>query len=292
MSKISFLDRIRAGQTLVSDGATGTNLQQRGLAAGKAGEYWVVERPDEILRLHRDFIAAGSDVILTCTFGATSIMLEKDGWADRAVEINRKAAAIAQEAVKGTDVLVGGSMGPTGQMLVPLGTLQEEDCYNSYVQQAKTLAEADVDFLVVETQYDLGEAGLAVRAARAACNLPLVCSFSYDRGKRTMMGVRPSQMAQAFNNAADVLGINCGRSLDENLANLNELRAATSLPIWFKPNAGLPQVDADGRTTFSVTPEDMGAQAAGWVAAGASVVGGCCGNSPEHIRQIARATGK
>ncbi|MCE5209810.1 MAG: homocysteine S-methyltransferase family protein [Chloroflexi bacterium] len=292
MTKTSFLERVHTGQILVSDGATGTNLQQRGLAAGKAGESWVVERPEEILRLHRDFIAAGSDIILTCTFGGTSIRLAQDGWGGRAVEINQKAAALALEAVQDTDVLVAGSMGPTGQMLKPLGTMEETDCFNAYQQQAKALAEAGVDLLLVETQYDLGEAGLAVKAARSVSNLPLVCSFSYDRGKRTMMGVKPAQMAQTFADTVDVLGINCGRSLEDNLAALVELRAASTLPIWFKPNAGLPQVDADGRTTFNVTPEGMGDQVVNWIAAGASVVGGCCGSSPEHIRRIARAVGK
>ncbi len=292
MKKASFHERIHAGQVLVSDGATGTNLQQRGLTAGKAGEYWVMEHPEEILRLHRDFIAAGSDIILTCTFGGTSIRLTQDGWGERAVELNQKAVALALEAVKDTDVLVAGSMGPTGQMLKPLGTMEETDCYNAYHQQAKALTEAGVDLLVVETQYDLGEAGLAVKAARSVSDLPLVCSFSYDRGKRTMMGVKASQMAQTFADSVDVLGINCGRSLEDNLAVLIELRSVSGLPVWFKPNAGLPQVDADGQTTFSVTPEGMGAQVAAWIAAGASVVGGCCGNSPEHIRQIARAVGK
>ncbi len=288
MTKQSFLERIQCEQVLVSDGATGTNLQQRGLAAGKSGEYWVIENPDQIVRLHRDFIAAGSDVILSCTFGASSIMLSKEGWSDRAVEVNRKAVELARKAVQGTDVLVGGSIGPTGQMLKPLGTLEEEDCYNSFLQQAKALAETGVDLLVVETQFDLGEATLAVKAARAAApGVPLVCSFSYDRGKRTMMGVKPSQMAQTFNDQVDVLGINCGRSLEENMQALAELRSATTLPIWFKPNAGLPQVDSEGCTTFSVSPEEMGAQASAWVAAGASIVGGCCGNSPEHIHQIA-----
>ncbi|MEM5773952.1 MAG: homocysteine S-methyltransferase family protein, partial [Anaerolineaceae bacterium] len=206
MTKKSFLERIQTGQALVSDGATGTNLQQRGLAAGKSGEYWVMENPDEIVRLHREFVAAGSDVILSCTFGASSIMLAKEGWAERAVEVNQRAVELARKAVEGTDVLVGGSIGPTGQMLKPLGTLEEEDCYNSFLQQARALAEAGVDLLVVETQFDLGEAALAVKAARAAAPvLPLVCSFSYDRGKRTMMGVKPAQMADAFNGQADVL---------------------------------------------------------------------------------------
>jgi 5-methyltetrahydrofolate--homocysteine methyltransferase len=288
----SFLERIKNGEALVSDGATGTNLQQRGLAAGKPGEVWVLERSDEILQLHRDFVAAGSDVILTCTFGGTSIRLAGEGLDERTVELNQRAVALAREAVKDTDVLVAGSIGPTGQMLKPLGTLEEEDCYQSFEEQARTLAKAGVDLLVVETMYDLAEASLAVKAVKTVCDLPLVCSFSYDRGTRTMMGVKPAQMAKQFAGDADLLGINCGKSLEDNLEALKELRTATDLPIWFKPNAGLPQVDAEGRTIFDITADGMGAKVPDWLAAGASVVGGCCGSSPAHVAAIASAAKK
>ncbi len=292
MNQPGFLERIKSGRTLVSDGATGTNLQQRGLAAGKPGELWVVERPEEIARLHKEFVAAGSDIILTCTFGGTSVRLAQEGWGERTVEINQRAVALAREAVSGTQTLVAGSIGPTGQMLKPLGTLDEADCYKAFEEQARALTEAGVDLLVVETQYDLTEASLAVKAVRSVCDLPLVCSFSYDRGTRTMMGVKPAQMAAAFANDADVLGINCGKSLEDNLSVLKDLRSVTDLPIWFKPNAGLPQIDAEGRPTFDITPQQMGALVPDWIAAGASVVGGCCGSSPEHIHQIALAAKK
>lgn len=292
MSEKGFLQRIRSGEVLVSDGATGTNLQQRGLPAGHAAELWVMERPDEIARLHREFIAAGSDIILTCTFGGTSIRLAQEGWGERAVEINQRAAALAREAAEGTDVLVAGSIGPTGQMLKPLGTMEEDDCYRTYEQQARALVDAGVDLLVVETQYDLAEAELAVKAVRAVSDLPLVCSFSYDRGTRTMMGVKPAQMAKAFTGSADVLGINCGKSLEDNLNALKELRSATDLPLWFKPNAGLPQLDAEGRPIFDLSPEQMGALVSSWMEAGANVVGGCCGSSPEHVGAIAKAAKK
>jgi 5-methyltetrahydrofolate--homocysteine methyltransferase len=286
------MERIKSGQVLVADGATGTNLQQRGLTAGKPGEVWVFERPEEILCLHRDFIAAGADIILTCTFGGTSIRLAQEGLGERAAELNQRAAALAREAVQGTAVLVAGSIGPTGQMLKPLGSMEEQACYDAYEAQARTLAEAGVDLLLIETQYDLTEASLAVRAARAVSDLPLVCSFSYDRGTRTMMGVKPVQMAKTFAESVDLLGINCGKSLEDNLTALKELRSATSLPIWFKPNAGLPRVDAEGRTIFDVTPEAMGARVPDWLAAGANVVGGCCGSSPEHVKEISRAAKK
>jgi 5-methyltetrahydrofolate--homocysteine methyltransferase len=143
---------------------------------------------------------------------------------------------------------------------------------------------------VVETQFDLAEARIAVQAARAAAGgLALVCSFSYDRGTRTMMGVKPSQAAGELGGLVDVLGINCGRSLDDNFKALQELRATTALPVWFKPNAGLPQIDELGNSTYEVTPAQMAARVPDWLAAGAQVVGGCCGTSVEHLRAIAES---
>ncbi len=288
MSK--FLERLREGEVLVADGATGTNLQQRGLERGASAEVWVLERPEEIVRLHRDFIAAGANIILTASFGATPVRLDAGGagLGSRAAEINRRAVDLARQAAAGTGVLVAGSIGPTGQLLKPFGPLDEAGAERAFGEQARALASAGVDLLVVETQFDLSEARIALRAARGAANgLPLVCSFSYDRGTRTMMGVKPSQMAGELDGLADVLGINCGRSLEDNLKALHELCAATTLPVWFKPNAGLPQVDELGNSAYAVTPEQMGAQAPEWVQAGARVIGGCCGTSPEHLREIA-----
>ena len=286
-----FLEKIQAGRVLVADGATGTNLQQRGLERGVPSEEWVMQRPEEILRLHRDFIAAGAAIILTSTFGASRLRLGAGGaLAGRVAEVNRRAVELAREAARGSDTLVAASMGPTGQLLKPLGPLDEKEAEAAFAEQAGLLAQAGADLLVVETQFDLAEAKAALRAVRASGGgLPVVCSFSYDRGTRTMMGVRPAQMAAELEDLADVLGINCGRSLDENLKALQELRQATSRPIWFKPNAGLPRVDEQGNSTYDVTPEMMGARVPEWIAAGAAVVGGCCGTSPEHLRAIARA---
>ncbi len=291
-----FLDRIKAGEVLVADGATGTNLQQRGLERGASAETWVLERPQEIVRLHRDFLAAGADILLTATFGATTVRLEAAGGpslAGRAAEINRQAVALARQAAAQAgrpETLVAGSVGPTGQLIKPYGPLEASAAEAAFAVQVQALVEAGVDLLVVETQFDLGEARAALQAAhQAAAGVPLVCSFSYDRGTRTMMGVRPSQVAAELGSLADVLGINCGRSLGDNFKALGELRAATSLPVWFKPNAGLPEVDEQGRSVYGVAPEEMGAQVASWLQAGAQVVGGCCGTSPEHLGAIARA---
>ena len=285
-----FRKRLAAGELFVTDGATGTNLQRMGLPVGASAEIWVLENPEAIASLARSFVNAGSDILLTCTFGGTRLRLEASGLADRFEEVNRKAVEIAQAATKGMDVLVAGSIGPTGHMLAPLGTLQGEDAEADFRAQAQLLVEAGVDLLVIETQFDLNEAAAAVRGVRAVDDeIPLVCSFSYDRGTRTMMGVKPEDMAAVIGElAVDVLGINCGRSLEENLAALGQLRQATDKPIWFKPNAGMPKMDEDGKPTYSVSPAEMGALVPAWLDAGAQLVGGCCGTSPEHLAEIAK----
>jgi 5-methyltetrahydrofolate--homocysteine methyltransferase len=287
----SFLERLQSGEVLVVDGATGTNLQERGLPTGIPTEAWMFDHPEEIIRLEKDFIEAGSDVILTNTFGGTAIKLAGFGWADRAAEVNRRAVELARQAVGNAPVFIAGSIGPTGQLLKSMmGPLEETEAEAQFAAQAKVLIEAGVDLLVIETQFDLGEGIAAVKGARSVSGLPLVVSFSYDRGTRTMMGVKPAKMAQEFGAlGVDLVGINCGRSLEDNLNALKELKSATDLPIWFKPNAGLPKLDDENRPVYDVTAEEMGTRAKEWMLAGARVIGGCCGTSPEHLTAIARA---
>ncbi len=293
MAQSRFLETLASGQILVADGATGTNYQARGLERGRAPEQWLFEAPEKVVQLHRDFIQAGSNIILTNTFGATRLRLAHAGLEDRVAEVNRRAVELARQAATGTDVFVAGSMGPTGQLLEPYGELAREEAIAAFAEQARALAEAGVDFLVIETQFDLGEATAAIEGARSAAQLPIVCSFSYDMGTHTMMGLQPAQVAQeltALN--VDVIGINCGRSLDENLAGLKAMRAVTTKPLWMKPNAGLPRMTDDDVAIYEVAPERMGEQAAQWLEAGAQIIGGCCGTSPDHLREIARAAAR
>jgi len=285
----SFLSRIKNNQILVADGATGTNLMARGLPGGVTAETWVIEQPEKIIRLHKDFINAGADIILTSTFSATSIRLKGSPLEGKADDINRKAVELARDAVEGSQVFIAGSLGPVGQLLKPYGPLELEEVKTAYSQQAHSLSEAGADLLVVETQFDLGEINAAILGIRSVSSLPLVVSLSYDRGKRTMMGVSPIQAGKELDGLpVDLIGINCGRSLEENLQNLIDLRQITAKPIWFKPNAGLPHLDSLGKTVYDVTPERMGSVASSWLAAGAQIVGGCCGTSPEHLAEIAR----
>lgn len=290
MSQNPFLNRLQAGDILIADGATGTNLFTRGLPAGVPAESWVLEQPDQIMQLHKDFIAAGADILLTSTFGATKIRLAGSALEGRAAEVNQRAVSLVRQAAQDKRVLIAGSIGPLGQLLKPYGPVPVDEAVAAYAEQAKALTEAGADLLVIETQFDLAEVTAAIQGVHSLSSLPLVCSFSYDRGKRTMMGVSPTKAAQALSAlGVDVIGINCGRSLEENLQNLQELRQATSLPIWFKPNAGLPKVDTEGNSTYDVTPEMMGALVPRWLEAGAQIVGGCCGTTPAHLHQIALA---
>jgi len=286
-----FLQRLQAGEVLVADGATGTNLQKMGVRPGTPPEELVLDRPELVVGLASAFVEAGSDLILTCTFGGTGLRMKESKYAGRAGEINRRAVELArQAAAKGRDVLVAGSIGPTGQLVKPFGPLTIEAAEATFAEQAGSLAEAGVDLLVIETMFAFDEADAAFKAAHAVTDLPIVVSFSYDRGVRTMMGVKPTDMVKHYRAlGATLVGANCGTTL-ENMEKIQQEYAATEagFPLWAKPNAGLPRSDGE-QTIYDVTPEQMGEFARKYVALGAHVVGGCCGSTPEHVAAIARA---
>ncbi len=283
-----FLERLRAGDILVSDGATGTNHQQNGLPPGAPPDEWVIDEPGKVQALERAFVNAGSDIILTCTFNGTRVRLRESKYTARVREINVRAAELARE-VAGDRVLVAGSMGPTGKLIEPLGDLTHAECADAYAEQAAALTEGGVDFLLLETFFALEEAQAAIEGVKRASQLPLVVSFSYDQGTRTMMGTRPAQVIQAVASLGVVaIAANCGKAPEAMVEIVKEYAAQNSgLPIWCKPNAGLPHLEGD-REIYDATPEMMGEFAAKYVAAGAQIVGGCCGNTPAHIAAIAR----
>ena len=286
-----FLERLGTGAVLVADGATGTNLQKVGLGAGMHAEDWVLDCPDKILDLERAFVAAGSDIILTCTFGATRPRMKGAVHADRVPEINTRAAELARQAAQGRKgLIVGGSMGPLGQILKPYGPMSPDDARTAFVEQAQALAHGGVDLLVIETQFSFEEATVAFDAARSVTDLPIVVSFSYDRGVRTMMGARPIDVVKRYKDmGAAMVGANCGTTLENMESIIKEYAAAEpGFALWAKPNAGMPRLQ-DGRTFYDVTPDEMAASAQNYVELGARVVGGCCGSTPDHVAAIARA---
>lgn len=288
----SFLTRLRNGEVLVADGATGTMLQRMGLPAGHAPESWVLDRPEAIRSLHRAYISAGSDLFLACTFGGSPYRLAPHGLADRVVEVNRRAAELAREAA-GDDCFVGGDIGPSGQLLAPLGKATPQEMADAFAQQVLGLTEGGVDFLLIETMSDLGEAQAAIDGARRVSDLPILCTFSFDSHGRTMMGLKPTQAVQALAAQVQGIGANCGKDPSEYVGFLQAMRqtaldTAPDLILWAKPNAGLPRM-VDGEAVYDASPEQMAAIAVQLREAGAQVIGGCCGTTPVHIQAMAAA---
>jgi methionine synthase I (cobalamin-dependent) len=284
-----FSEALKKNSILIADGATGTQLQKAGLPTGIAPERWNLENPQAILNLHKSYLDAGADIVLTNTFGGSRIKLSKDNLADKCVEINRNAALLARKAA-GENALVFGDMGPTGELLAPLGPLTYDQAVVAFTEQAGALAEGGVDAILVETMSDLMEAKAAVEGAKKACSLPVIVTMSFDTRGRTMMGVKPaSAVAELWPMGIAAMGANCGRSLSETLTAIEAMHQTDpKVVLMAKPNAGLPHMEG-GETVFDVTPDVMAEYALKFRDAGVKIFGGCCGSSPEHIRAAAIA---
>ena len=269
------------------DGAWGTQLQARGLQIGACPDAWNLLFPGLVEEVARSYVEAGSRVILTNTFGASRIALKRHGLAEEAVEINRAGARISMEAADDR-ARVFASIGPTGALLA-MEEVSEDEVRDAFKEQAEALAEGGADAIVVETMTDLTEAKLAVGAALET-GLPVVACMVFDAGKsadRTMMGVTP-ECAAAELEAAGVsaIGSNCGLGVEQMLPICRRLRAATGLPLWIKPNAGLPEL-VNGKAVYHTSPSEFADSALELVAAGAYFIGGCCGTGPAYIRALA-----
>lgn len=273
---------------VVTDGAWGTQLQARGLGLGEFPDAWNLTHAERVTEVARAYVEAGSRVILTNTFGANRVRLAENSAADQAAAINRAGVEISRRAA-GNRARVFASIGPSGKLMLS-GEVTSDELLQAFAEQARALAEAGADALVVETMSDLEEATLALRAARET-GLPVVACMVFDSGKdkdRTMMGNTPEQVAQTLTAAgADVIGANCGQGISGFKAICQRLHAATDRPIWIKANAGLPVV-VEGRAQYTATPEDFAAHIPDLIAAGASFVGGCCGTRPDFVAAIAR----
>jgi len=291
-----FLERLNNNEVLVADGATGSNLQRMGLKPGKPPEDLIIDDPDILLRLARSFVEAGSDIILTCTFGGTRLRMKDSKYQDRTPEVNMRAVEIARKAGSaGEGVLVAGSMGPVGALVKPYGPLEEEEVRATFAEQAKALTEGGADLLLIETMFAFEETTPAFEGARSASDLPIVVSFSYDRGVRSMMGVKPKDVIQKYSEmGAAVVGANCGTTL-ENMELVIKEYAETlpNFPLWAKPNAGVPHMDIETELgVYDMGPQDMARFSKCYMELGAKIVGGCCGNTPEHVAAIVKAVKK
>lgn len=271
---------------LLTDGAWGTELQKLGLAPGDSADAWNLDHPRHVASVAQAYVDAGSRVILTNTFRANAIALAASGLAGRVSAINRAGVEISRAAAAGK-ALVFASIGPSGKVLAS-GEVSEEDLAAAFAAQVDALAAAGPDALLLETFSDIGEARIAIRAARQA-GLPVIASFAFDSGKnrdRTMMGATPEQVAQAaVEEGASAIGANCGNGIEQFLSVCRRLRAASDLPVWIKPNAGLPEL-VNGEIRYSQSPAEFAAHAPALLAAGASFLGGCCGTGPEFIRSL------
>jgi len=287
MSKI--IQEIEKGKILVSDGAWGTFLQQKGLSPGECPEEWNISRSDDVFGIAQSYAEAGADMIETNSFGANYFKLKNYGFESRVFEINKAAAEISRKAA-GADRFVLGSVGPTGKLLM-MDEVTEDELYEAFKQQSIALEAGGADAIVIETMTDLEEARIAVKAAKENTGCEVICTMTFDKiigGEyRTMMGISPTEMTEALVEAgADVIGANCGNGMADMIGIVKEIRQANAtIPILIHANAGMPHY-CDGKTTFPESPDDMADRVKEIVEAGANIIGGCCGTTPDHICKV------
>ncbi len=287
----SFLDALYT-RVLLGDGAMGTQLQLAGLESGGCGEAWNLDHPERILKIQRAYVEAGSDILLTSTFGASRIMLNRHAEGERTIDINKAAVAIAREALGGHGYVLG-DIGPFGGLLEPYGDIVRADVEHAFREQARALIEAGADGIIIETQTALEELEIAIAAAQEAGASVIIGSVAFDKmvdveDVRTMMGVSPEYAAEFMvERGCHVLALNCGTGIDMKMAAniVRRYHKISGLPCMAQPNAGQPVLE-NMKVVYKETPDEMAAGLPELLAAGANIVGGCCGSTPDHIRRF------
>jgi methionine synthase I (cobalamin-dependent) len=288
----STLSDILKSAPLLLDGGWGTQLQLRGLETGQHPDIWNLVNPDKVKEVALAYVDAGSDIILTNTFGSSRFMLQKHNAADKVEAINKAGVEISKQAANGK-AKVFASIGPSGIVLM-LGAVSEDEIYAGFLEQANAIAAAEPDGIVIETMSDPAEAVIAVKAAKTT-GLPVAVSMVFDSGKnkdRTMMGTTPEQAVEKLTAAgADIIGANCGQGIDGFIPICQRMRAVSKVPLWMKANAGLPEIK-DGKTVYTQTAEVFAEKAMLLLDAGADFIGGCCGTTPEFIAAVKKRMGR
>ena len=290
----ALIERLQSGQLMISDGATGTFLQQHGLEPGGCPEEFNASHPEVVRQMARQYFEAGSDMALTNSFGGSVFMQKKYGYGERVAEFNRLAAEHARSQAPAGRFVVG-SIGPTGEFLEPLGPVSESEMYDAFAEQVMALEAGGADAIVVETMTAVEEAALAVRAARDNTDLVVMATMVFDKGPRgffTMMGVTPERAVHSMQEAgAHVVGSNCGNGIDNMVDIARRMRAETNGLLLIHSNAGIPAMRG-GQIIYPETPEYMAERFRELADLGVNIVGGCCGTGPEHIRALAAAVGR
>ena len=285
MTKNKFRDFIYKNGPIILDGATGTNLMKKGMPVGVCPEEWILENPDIIVDLQRSYVEAGTNIVYAPTFTGNRIKLKEYGLENRLEEINKSLVKLSKEVV-GDKALVAGDMTMTGEQLFPLGELMFDELVDVYKEQAKVLYESGVDLFVVETMMSLQESRAAVLAIKEVCNLPIMVTLTYNEDGRTLFGTPPETAVVVLQSlGVDVIGINCSTGPMEMVEHVEKMAEYATVPILAKPNAGLPELE-DGKTVYKMTPEEFAKAGVALVEAGASIIGGCCGTTPEHIKAL------
>ena len=288
-----FQQLLQSEPYILLDGAMGTMLMSMGLEQGHPPEDWNEKYPDRVLAIHEGYIAAGSRLILTNTFGGTHFRLRLHNLHERVRELNRAAAQLARQAADKAPhlVVVAGSMGPTGELMQPMGTMTFEQAFEAFAEQAAALAEGGADLLWVETMSDLDELRAAVEGARSACDLPIAACMTFDTNRHTMMGVSPQRAVQALSKLdLAAMGANCGNGPAEIEDVIGAMvRENPDLPLIAKSNAGIPRLVGGTELIYDGTPMVMAGYAYRVRALGARLIGGCCGSTPDHLRAMSAA---
>ncbi len=293
MPRTSIAAEVNSGRVLISDGAWGTFLQKKGWAPGECPDYWSLTRPDDVFAIAEDYITAGSDMIETNSFGASPLKLRHFNLAEKCTQINEAAAKISRRAA-GDKKWVLGSIGPSGKMLL-LGDVSSKEMAEGFKIQAQALARGGADAICIETMSAIDEAVLAIQAAKENTGCEVICTFTYQQAAhgtfRTMMGHSTAKTtAAALDAGADIIGTNCGYGMAQLIKITREIRQIdAAVPLLVHANAGLPHL-RDGVEVFPETAEDMADQVGELLQAGANIIGGCCGTTPEHIRAIKNAS--